>query len=66
MSQIQLHLEKLNEIEGKAKITIHAIQQEIDESAKKMVTQNAEHQKRKQELEEKHQKEMAELEVFHF
>jgi hypothetical protein len=34
-----------------AKSIIHRIQQEIDESAKVMTTQNAEYQKQKQELE---------------
>jgi hypothetical protein len=51
MSQIHLQLEKLKEAEEKAKTTIQAIQQEIDESAKIMASRNAEHQKRKEELE---------------
>jgi hypothetical protein len=49
MSQIQL--EKLKEDEEKAKTTIQAIQQEIDESTKIMASQNAEHQKQQEELE---------------
>jgi hypothetical protein len=51
MNQVQVKLEKLEEAEEKAKTTIQAIQQEIDESAKVMVAQNAEHQKQKEELE---------------
>jgi FtsZ-binding cell division protein ZapB len=51
MSQILLKLEKLEEVEKTAKSTIQAIQQEIDESAKQMATQNAEYQKQKQALE---------------
>jgi hypothetical protein len=51
MSQVQLQLAKLKELEEKAKPIIQAIQHEIDESAKEMATQNAEHQKRKEELE---------------
>jgi hypothetical protein len=51
MSQIQLQLEKLKEVDDKAKTTIQAIQQEIDESTKVMASQNAEHQKQQEELE---------------
>jgi hypothetical protein len=51
MSQVQVKLEKLEEAEEKAKTAIQAIQQEIDESAKVMVAQNAEDQKQKEELE---------------
>jgi predicted house-cleaning noncanonical NTP pyrophosphatase (MazG superfamily) len=59
-----MQLEKLVEAEKKTKPIIQAIQEQIDESAKEMASQNAEHQKRKQELEEKYQKQIAELEVF--
>jgi uncharacterized protein YukE len=53
-------MEKLNEIEEKAKPIIQAIQKNIDDSATEMANRNAEHQKRKQELENQ----IAELEVF--
>jgi hypothetical protein len=59
-------LEKLKEVEEKETPIIQAIQERIDESAKGMATQNAEHHKRKYELEElkeKCQKKIAKLEV---
>jgi hypothetical protein len=56
-------LEKLKKAEEKAKSTIQEIQQNIDESAKAMATQNAEHQKQIAELKDKRQEENAELEV---
>jgi flagellar biosynthesis chaperone FliJ len=65
--QAKAQLEKLKEAEEKAEETaksrIQAIQEKIDESAKGMTTQNEEHQKQKQELEEKCQNEIAKLEV---
>jgi chromosome segregation ATPase len=66
MSHILLQLQKLEEAETNAKTTIQRIQQQIDESAKQMTTENAEYQKQKQELEEKYQKENSELEVLSF
>jgi hypothetical protein len=48
----------------KAKSSIQATQQKVDESAKELTTKNAEYQQRKQELKEKHQMEIDELEVF--
>jgi hypothetical protein len=55
--------EELKVTEKKAKSTIQGIQENIDESAKQMATRNANHHKRKQELEEKCQKKIAKLEV---
>jgi SMC interacting uncharacterized protein involved in chromosome segregation len=63
MSQVLLQLEKLEEVEATTKPIIQEMQQEIDESAKNLATQNAEYLKKKQELAEKYQKENAELEV---
>jgi hypothetical protein len=51
MGQVQSEKLKEVEVEEKAKSTIQPIQQEIDESAKAMASQNAEHQKQKEELE---------------
>jgi septal ring factor EnvC (AmiA/AmiB activator) len=61
-----VHLETLKEVEEKAKSTIQAIQEKIDESAKEKATQNAAHLKQKQQMEEKYQTKIAELEVFIF
>jgi hypothetical protein len=44
-------LEELKVTKEKAKSIIQTIQEKVDESAKEMATRNAEHQKRKQELE---------------
>jgi hypothetical protein len=62
--QTKVPLEKLKKAEQKANSIIQEIQEKIDETAKGMATRNAEYQKRKQELEEKCQKEIAELKVF--
>jgi TPP-dependent pyruvate/acetoin dehydrogenase alpha subunit len=52
LSRATARLEKLKVAEEKkAKTIIKAIQQKVDEAAKKMATQNAEHRKQKQELE---------------
>jgi hypothetical protein len=52
INQATAQLEKLKVAEEKkAKTIIQVIQRKIDESAKKMATQNAEYQKQKQELE---------------
>jgi TPP-dependent pyruvate/acetoin dehydrogenase alpha subunit len=52
LNRVTARLKKLKVAEEKkAKTIIKGIQQKVDESAKKMATQNAEYQKRKQELE---------------
>jgi hypothetical protein len=52
LNQATARLEKLKvSEEKKVKAIIKAMQQKVDESAKKMATRNAEHQKQQQELE---------------
>jgi chromosome segregation ATPase len=48
--QAKAQLATLKEAEEKTKATIQEIQQKIDESAKEMASQNAEHKRRKWEL----------------
>jgi chromosome segregation ATPase len=51
LEKLKVAEEKLKEAEANVKPIIQEIQQNIDESAKEMATQNAEHQKQKEELE---------------
>jgi uncharacterized protein YlxW (UPF0749 family) len=51
MNQVNAQLEKLKEAEENAKSAINDIQQKVDEYAKEMATQNAEHKERIGELE---------------
>jgi hypothetical protein len=52
INQVKAQLEKLKVAnEEKAKTTTQVIKQKIDDPAKEMVAQNAEHQRQKQELE---------------